>query len=141
MGGDRLWKLLNRTHRALLRLPGGAGFWRRAGMPVLELTTTGRRSRQPHSVLLTSPVSAGEAFVVVASRGGDRRHPAWFLNLRDDPRVRVRTRQGTRDMMARVATDAERTELWPSVTRTYPPYATYQEKAGREIPLILLTPA
>jgi deazaflavin-dependent oxidoreductase (nitroreductase family) len=107
-------------------------------MPVVELTTTGRRSQQAHSVLLTSPVQEGDTFVVVASRGGDVRHPAWFLNLRDDPQVQVRTRAGTQAMVARVATAGERAELWPQVIDAYPSYDAYQRKADREIPLVLL---
>jgi deazaflavin-dependent oxidoreductase (nitroreductase family) len=140
VAGDALWKALNRTHRTLLRLPGGARFWRRGGMPVLELTTTGRRSALPRTVLLTSPVQEGGSYVVVASRAGDTHHPAWFLNLSADPRVQVRTGDGARPMVARVATPSERAALWPRVSAVYPPYDAYQRRAGREIPLVLLAP-
>ena len=51
-------------------------------MPVLELTTTGRKTGRRRAVMLTSPIRDGDALVVVASRGGDDRSPAWFLNLR-----------------------------------------------------------
>ena len=110
-------------------------------MPVVELTTTGRRSQVPRSVMLTAPVRDGDSYVVVASRAGDARHPSWFVNLRADPRVRVRTGAGTRPMVARVATSSEREALWPSVVAAYPPYADYQAKAGREIPLVFLDSA
>lgn len=110
-------------------------------MPVLELTTTGRRSHAPHSVMLTAPVQEGDAFVVVASRGGDPQHPAWYLNLRDDPQVQVRTREGIRRMVARTATVEERSDLWPRVTSAYPDYEAYQQKSPREIPLVLLAPS
>jgi deazaflavin-dependent oxidoreductase (nitroreductase family) len=141
VAGDALWKALNRTHRTILRLPGGGRFWRRGGMPVLELTTTGRRSRLPRSVMLTSPVQDGDSYVVVASRAGDACHPAWFENLRADPRVQVRTGGGVRAMVARVATPTERASLWPQVIAVYPPYAAYHRKAEREIPLVVLAPA
>ncbi len=64
------------------------------GMPVLELTTTGRKSGQPRSVMLTSPVQEGDTIIVVASRGGDDVHPAWFLNLQADPKVEVKLKDG-----------------------------------------------
>lgn len=58
-------------------------------MPMLELTTTGRKTGRRHTVILASPLQEDGTIVVVASRGGDPRHPAWFLNLRDDPTVEV----------------------------------------------------
>ena len=92
--------------------------------------------------MLTSPVQDGDAYVVVASRGGDDRHPAWFLNLRDDPRVRVAVRGGPPvPMDASIATGDERERLWPRVTATYRGYAAYQKRTRREIPLVLLRPA
>lgn len=110
-------------------------------MPVLELTTTGRRSGQPHSVMLTSPLQEGPVFVVVASGGGDLRPPAWFLNLRDNPDVQVRAQGGpSRQMRARVATAAERQRLWPLVISEHQNYAHYQSMTTREIALALLEP-
>ena len=122
-------------------MTGGRVGWSAAGMPVLELTTIGRKSGKPRSVMLPSPVQDGETWVVVASRGGDDHHPAWFLNLRDHPDVDV-SRQGKpkRSMRARIATHQERALLWPQVTATYSGYAGYQEKTDREIPLVLLEP-
>jgi len=110
-------------------------------MTVLDLTTIGRRTGQARSVLLPSPVQEGETWVIVASRGGDDHHPAWFLNLREHPDVEVRMQgKPKQSMRARVATPQERTRLWPRVTATYKGYAGYQEKTGREIPLVLLEP-
>jgi deazaflavin-dependent oxidoreductase (nitroreductase family) len=128
-------------HRALVKLTFGRVGWQAGPMPVLELTTIGRKSGQPRSVMLTSPVREGETWVIVASRGGDDHHPAWFLNLRDNPDVEV-SRKGKlkQRMRARVATPEERARLWPQVTTTYKGYAGYQEKTDREIPLVLLEP-
>ena len=89
MPTDLQLKAMNAFHRGLLTISGGRLGWRAGGMPVLELTTTGRKSGQPRSVMLTSPVQQGDAIVIVASRGGDDHHPAWFLNLRDHPDVDV----------------------------------------------------
>jgi deazaflavin-dependent oxidoreductase (nitroreductase family) len=110
-------------------------------MPVLELTTTGRKSRQPRSVMLTSPLQEGNTLVVVASRGGDDEHPAWFLNLRDNPDVEVALKGGHKQpMRAHVADATERARLWPLVTADHKNYADYQTKTDREIPLVLLEP-
>jgi len=111
-------------------------------MPVVELTTRGRKSGQPRRVMLTSPVQEGDAIVIVASRGGDDHHPAWFLNLRDDPNVEVAfAGNPTQRMRARVATPEERAALWPRITDAYQRYAGYQTKTDREIPLVLLESA
>ena len=111
-------------------------------MPVLELVTTGRRSGVPRIVMLTSPLQEGDAYVVVASRGGDDRHPAWFLNLRDEPQVAVSVRGGPRTpMRASVATPEERARMWPQIAARYRNYAGYQRRTQREIPLALLRPA
>lgn len=110
-------------------------------MPALELTTTGRKSGRPHSVMLTSPVQEGDTIVIVASRGGDDHHPAWFLNLRDNPDVEVAyAGKPKAPMRARVAIADERARLWPQVTATHKGYAGYQTKTSREIPLVLLDP-
>ncbi|WP_211489666.1 nitroreductase/quinone reductase family protein [Georgenia thermotolerans] len=81
---------LNGVHRALQRVSGGRLGWRVARMDVVELTTTGRRSGRPHTVLLTVPLRVDGRAVLVASRGGDDRPPDWLLNLQADPVVRVR---------------------------------------------------
>ena len=141
MPGNRTLKAMNALNRMAQRLSGGRIGWALRGMPVLELTTTGRKSGQKRTTLLTSPLQVGESYIVVASRGGDDTHPAWFLNLRDDPRVTVGVEgRPAQPMTARVATAAERAELWPRVTAGHPNYAAYQERTRREIPLVFLTP-
>jgi deazaflavin-dependent oxidoreductase (nitroreductase family) len=142
MPSDLALKTMNAVHRVILKASFGKLGWSAGGMTVLELTTTGRKSGQPRSVMLTSPLREGEGYVVVASRGGDDHHPAWFLNLRDDPAVEVAVGGRPRvPMRARVATPEERDRMWPVVTRTYKGYAGYQAKTDREIPLVVLEPA
>jgi deazaflavin-dependent oxidoreductase (nitroreductase family) len=139
---DLQLKAMNAIHRGLLTISGGRLGWRAGGMPVVELTTTGRKSGQPRTVMLTSPVQEGDAIVIVASRGGDDQHPAWFLNLRDHPDVEVAFAGKPKEAMrARVATPDERAALWPRVTSTYKGYANYQTKTDREIPLVMLESA
>ena len=141
MPSDLMLKSMNLVHRGLLKLSFGKVGWDAGGMPVLELTTIGRTSGQPRSVMLTSPVQDGDALVIVASRGGDDHHPAWFLNLQANPTVQVVWKgQSKVTMQARVADADERARLWPQVTAGYTNYANYQSKTDREIPLVLLTP-
>ncbi len=141
MPSDVALKVMNGVHRTILTLTGGRVGWRAANMPVLELTTTGRKSGEPRSVMLTSPLQEGDTTVVVASRGGDDHHPAWFLNLRDDPAVQVARQGGPKQpMTASVATAEERARMWPKITADHKNYAGYQKRTDREIPLVLLKP-
>lgn len=142
MPSDLGLKAMNAVHRGVLKLSGGRLGWRLGSMPVVELTTTGRTSGEPRTVMLTSPVQEGDTVVLVASRGGDDHHPAWFLNLQAEPRVEAKV-QGAdrRTYTARAATPEERERLWPQVTAAYRGYANYQRKTDREIPLVLLDPA
>ena len=141
MPSDNSLKFMNLAHRAILKGSFGKLGWKAAGMPVLELTTIGRKSGQPRSVMLTSPLQEGETIVIVASRGGDDTHPAWFLNLRDKADVTVSLKGTPRTMHARVASPEERARMWPLITAKYKNYAGYQTKTQREIPLVLLEPS
>lgn len=142
MPSDLVFKVMNSIHRVALTVTGGRFGWGVANMPVLVLTTIGRKSGESRSVMLTSPVQEGDSLVIVASRGGDDKHPAWFLNLRDNPEVQVAFRGGAKvAMRARVATTQERERLWPQVTARYGGYAQYQKRTEREIPLVILDPA
>ncbi|MDQ1375438.1 MAG: hypothetical protein QOJ09_2776 [Actinomycetota bacterium] len=134
-------RLVNLLHRTLFTASkgriGGSGY----GMPVLMLTTTGRKSGQKRTTMLTSPLQDGDKVVIIASYGGDARHPAWFLNLRDNPDVEITMGGRTRRMRAHVAGGDERAELWPRVTKDHRNYADYQTKTDREIPVVVLAPA
>jgi deazaflavin-dependent oxidoreductase (nitroreductase family) len=141
MRGNFRFKAMNVIHRILLLVSGGRLGWTAEGMPVLELTTTGRKSGQPHLVMLTSPLQEGAVIVVVASGGGARTPPAWFLNLRDNPDVGVRLQGDPKHQMrGRVAAAAERQRLWPLVIADHHNYACYQSRTTREIALALLEP-
>jgi deazaflavin-dependent oxidoreductase (nitroreductase family) len=141
MPSDFALKTMNGVHRAMLKLTGQRLGWTVSNMPALELTTIGRKSGQPRSVMLTSPVQEGTTIVVVASRGGDHTHPAWLLNLRDNPDVEVSYQgKAKQKMHARIASKDERARLWPRVTADHKNYAGYQTKTDREIPLVLLEP-
>jgi deazaflavin-dependent oxidoreductase (nitroreductase family) len=141
MPSDLAMKAMNRVHRMVLGASGGRLGWRAGGMPVVELTTTGRRSGQPRRTMLTSPYQEGSTVVIVASRGGDDHHPAWFLNLRDHSEVTVSVGgKPAQRMRAEIADFEDRARLWPLVTADHRNYAGYQRKTQREIPLVLLRP-
>ena len=140
MPSDAMLKLMNASHRVIMKVTGNRMGWTGFGMPVLELTTVGRKSGEPRSVMLTAPIHDGDTYVVVASRGGDDTHPAWFLNLRDNPDVEVAVKGNRRKMRARIANAEERAELWPRVAGDHKNYAGYQRKTEREIPLVFLEP-
>jgi deazaflavin-dependent oxidoreductase (nitroreductase family) len=138
---DRSLKAVSALHRAILRVSRGHFGWNLAGMPVLALTTVGRTTGRPRTVLLTSPLEAGNELVIVASRGGDDHHPAWYLNIERNPSVEVRFQGRTNECwQARIASPAERSVLWPRVAAKHAGYARYQAKTRREIPLVLLGP-
>lgn len=142
MPSDFALKGMNLVHRGLLAVSFGKIGWNAAGMGVLELTTIGRKSGEPRAVMLTSPLVEGDAIVIVASRGGDDHHPAWFLNLQANPEVQVVWKGKPKvAMTARVATAEERARMWPIITGKFKNYAGYQTKTQREIPLVVLTPA
>lgn len=138
---DLYLKTSTAAHRTLIDMTGGRLGTRFKKMPTLALTTTGRRTGLPRTVILTVPVVEGEDYLIVASRGGDAVSPDWFHNLRADPAVEVSFQHGaTRPMTARVLTPHERDQRWPRVVAAYPGYDTYQERTDRRIPLVLLSP-
>jgi deazaflavin-dependent oxidoreductase (nitroreductase family) len=83
-------------------------------------------------------IDDGEAIVIVASKGGAPRHPAWFHNVRAHPETTVQVGSRRLAVRARVATAEERSRLWPRVVAAYDGYANYQQRTEREIPLVIL---
>ncbi len=140
MPSDRMLKTMNGIHRLILGVTRGKAGWTAGNMPVLELTTIGRKSGEPRSCLLTSPIQENGEIVIVASRGGDDHHPAWYLNLIETPQVQVSYKGAPHKIMtARTANSDERARMWPIVAGAYKGYAGYQEKTSREIPLVILS--
>jgi deazaflavin-dependent oxidoreductase (nitroreductase family) len=133
-------RLATGFHEAVYRISNGRVGNRGYGMPVLILTTTGRKSAKKRTTMLTSPVQKGDAVVLVASYGGDDRHPQWFLNLRDNPEVEITMDGKTRSMRARVASPEEKAELWPRVVEAHRGYGQYQQRTDRDIPLVICEP-
>jgi deazaflavin-dependent oxidoreductase (nitroreductase family) len=132
--------LYGEEHIARYRETGGreGHDWRR-GTTALLLTTKGRRSGEPR----TSPLiyrRHGDAYVVVASKGGHPKPPGWFVNLQADPEAEVQVLDERIPVRARVATPEEKPELWRLMTEVWPDYDAYQRKTDREIPIVVLEP-
>ena len=129
---------MGRSHRAVYRLTRGRLLGRVAGMPVLLLTTTGRRSGRERTTPLTY-FESGSDLVIVASNGGEDRPPAWWLNLRADPHATVTIGRRAEQVTARAATEEEYARLWPTITSTHAGYAAYAARTTRPIPVMLLS--
>jgi deazaflavin-dependent oxidoreductase (nitroreductase family) len=137
---DSGFRVLNRIHKGILRATGGR--WPRtlSGMAVVELHTIGRRSGLPRSSMLTSPIHDESRVVLVASKGGNERDPLWYGNLRANPDVEVTMNGTTRALRARTASTDEKAELWPQIVAAYKNYARYEERSGRDIPVVICEP-
>jgi F420H(2)-dependent quinone reductase len=140
---DRTWPVTRRMmagHTALYRLTGGAiGHHLPGFAPVLLLDHVGARSGKRR----TSPLvyaRDGENVVIVASKGGYPKNPAWFYNLVANPDTTIQVGRDRKDVHARVATSEERERLWPLVVSVYSGYDGYQKRTDREIPLVVLEP-
>lgn len=130
----------SRFHTTVYRATGGLVGKRLVDNDMLLLTTTGRRTRRPHTVPLLY-LTDDERLVIIASYGGRDRNPDWYVNLVHDPLVEARTPDGNRAMLARTAGSQERAEWWPAVVDAYPGYGEYQSRTEREIPIVFLEPA
>jgi F420H(2)-dependent quinone reductase len=140
---DRLSPLLNQAvkgHVLAYRATGGLVGHRVPGAPpMLLLDHVGAKSGK-HRTTPLAYLGDGEDLVLVASKGGSPRHPAWFHNLRAYPDTTVQVGSGRRAVRARVATAEQRARLWPKVVQMYPGYRHYQRRTEREIPLVILEP-
>jgi deazaflavin-dependent oxidoreductase (nitroreductase family) len=138
---QRIWDGFVRTHVAAYRLTGGrVGHRVTGGAPVLLLDHVGRRSGRKRTNPLLY-IEDGDNLVIVASKGGSHRHPAWWLNLRDSPRTMVQVGGRRREVIARQADPDEKARLWPRLVEVWPDYEAYQRRTSREIPVIVLSRA
>jgi deazaflavin-dependent oxidoreductase (nitroreductase family) len=140
---DRSWPLLRVLmggHAALYRASHGLVGHRFPGAPpTLLLDHVGAKSARKR----TSPIGYtvdGENLILVASKGGYPKHPAWFHNLVANPDTTVQVGSRRKPVRARVADAKERERLWPMVLAVYGGYADYQRRTEREIPLVILAP-
>jgi deazaflavin-dependent oxidoreductase (nitroreductase family) len=136
----RLFNELTRVHVHAYRLSGGlVGSRIPCGPPMLLLDHVGAKSGKQRTNPLVY-LKDGEKMVIVASKGGSPRHPAWFHNLRANPETTVQVGSRRISVTARVATARERSRLWPKVVKLYRGYESYQRRTSRKIPLVILEP-
>jgi deazaflavin-dependent oxidoreductase (nitroreductase family) len=135
----RVWNQFTLGHVLVYRLTRGrvgGGF---RGIPVLLLNHLGRASGKWRTCPLAY-LRDGEDIVLVGSKGGSHKHPAWFLNLREMEETTVEVGGKTVPVSVTVATPAQRERLWPKVVELYRGYERYQQRTDREIPLVILSP-
>jgi F420H(2)-dependent quinone reductase len=113
---------------------------RDTGLPVIIVTHTGNKTGAVRKTPLMR-VKDGASYVLIGSQGGAPTHPAWVHNLRVNPAVEIRDRTAVQKMRVREVTDnAERARLWDLAVAAYPPYADYQMKTTRKIPVFIAEP-
>jgi deazaflavin-dependent oxidoreductase (nitroreductase family) len=138
---DRSWPVLRRlmgAHTQIYRLTNGMIGHRFPGAPpMLLLEHVGAKSATKRTTPLVY-VDDDPNIVLVASKGGHPKNPAWYHNLRAHPDVTVQVGAEHRPVHARVATPEERERLWPKAVATYSGYRDYQERTDRQIPLVIL---
>ncbi|MCR9096155.1 MAG: nitroreductase family deazaflavin-dependent oxidoreductase [bacterium] len=139
IGGILYHVVCRRIDTVLIPLTKGRLSMGPPGNTVL-ITTTGARSGKPRKASLAF-MWHGDDMVIIASKGGAPHHPAWYHNLKADPRVVVQTRAGVEDRVAREAVGEERDKLFEAMATTYSNFAAYQARATeRKIPVMVLSP-
>jgi deazaflavin-dependent oxidoreductase (nitroreductase family) len=140
---DRMWPVLNRLmkgHTVAYRATGGLIGHRFPGAPpMLLLDHVGAKSGTKRTTPLVY-VEDGRDIVIVASKGGHPKHPAWFHNLRANPDTTIQVGSKRKAVRARVAREDEYDRLWRKAVATYGGYAGYKERTDRKIPLVVLEP-
>ncbi len=132
-----LIRVFSLAHRVLYRASGGfiGGF----GAKVLLLTTVGRKSGKSRTIPLLY-LANDSSWAILASNGGDARHPAWWLNLMANPVATIHLRRALQRVRAREASESEKSDLWPRFVKMHSGYQTYQQRTKRKIPVVILEP-
>lgn len=131
---------VNKHIKSYVATDGEQGHEFRKGAPVLLLTVVGRKSGVLRRTALIYGRD-GDHYVVVASAGGTRNHPAWYLNLAANGEVQVQVLAEKFTALARTATGEERDRLWEKMAEIWPDYNEYQKKTKRRIPTVVLEPS
>ena len=131
------FRIFGGVHRRVYRLTGGKVGGQIGKLPVLLLTTIGRKSGQPRTQPLAY-TKVGDGYAVIASKGGAAQHPLWYLNLRANRLAEVTVGRQVCKVRARDAEGEERERLWRALADLYPGYDRYAQKTSRQIPVIVL---
>lgn len=136
---ETIIKAFTQTHVFLYRISGGKVGKTRVGMPVLLLTTTGRKSGKSRTTPLVYLLD-GDDYLIAASKGGYDPHPAWYFNLKATPEVGVEIGSQTFTALAKIAEGGERDELYERFKSSSDNFVQYEQMAQRTIPVVRLTP-
>ena len=109
------------------------------GVPTLLLTTTGRQTGESRLLPLIYG-TRGDDYIIVASKGGNPKHPAWYLNLRDNPQVHIQVKDQHYDATCRTVEGEERAECWAIMEKIFPTYNQYAAATTRHIPVVVISP-
>lgn len=132
--------LLGEEHVRVYRESHGETGYIWNGAPILLLTTRGRKSGAPRTIPIIFS-RWGDGYVIMASRGGSPTHPAWYLNILDEPEVEIQVKADRFKARARTAQSPERERIWAEALKVWPNYDIYQSRTSRLIPVVVLEPA
>jgi len=137
---DAFSRYSTKIHRAVFTASKGRVLGKVFGMPVVEVTMTGRKSGKTRHAMLGAPICEPDRVVVVASYDGAPHNPAWYLNLCSNPSVTVTRNGQSQAMTARTASPEEKAVLWPTIVSAAKAYGKAQDRTARDIPVVILTP-
>ncbi len=126
-------------HVRLYRETNGEQGYEWNGAKILLLTTRGRRSGEARTIpIIFTPY--GDGWAIIGSQGGAPKHPGWYFNLLDEPRVQVQVKGEVYEAVARTAPSPERERIWAEAVKTWPNYDVYTTRTSRQIPVVVLDP-
>jgi len=129
--------LLGEKHVRVYRETNGEQGYLWNGVPILLLTTKGRKSGEPRTIpIIFTPYK--DSFVIIASKGGSPTHPKWYLNILEEPKVAVQIKAETFKAVARTATSPERELIWAEALKSWPNFDVYQSRTTRQIPVVVI---
>lgn len=134
-----IFRIFLALHIFFYRLTGGKFGGKVQGLPVLLLTTSGRKTGKKRTTPLGYFKEDG-GYVITASNAGFDTHPAWYHNLRGDPHATIEVNDQRYDVRAEIAGEEKRDQLWAKLITLAPGYANYEKKTRRKIPLVILRP-
>jgi deazaflavin-dependent oxidoreductase (nitroreductase family) len=132
-------KLILKVIVFLYNVSGGRIGGKMGQVPVLLLTTTGRKTGKQRTLPLVY-IMDGSAYVITASAGGADKHPGWFFNIRSNPQATIQVKDKHITVMAEIAGPEKKPELWARLVEVAPNFAGYQKRTSREIPMVILHP-
>ena len=130
--------LFSKLHKFLYNLSGGRFMYSLVGLPVIFLTTTGRISNKPRTTPLIY-MKDKDYFICVASFGGYKKHPDWYLNIKKNNQLSINVKGKNFDAISNTIVGKEKTDMWQRIIQFYPGFQKYQERTSREIQIVRIS--